>query len=216
MPNFGDCLSPWIISKITGKEVHYSEDANKLVGLGSILHHHEIQDGDTIWGTGFRCGLSDTVKAKNLEIQAVRGPLTRNRLLELGYECPEIYGDPAILMHMLYHPKIEKRYKTALLPHFLDYWLVSKHDGHILSVARPPLEVINGILAAERLITSSLHGVIIAEAYGIPVIWSCNSNTDRFKFEDYLASTGRKSIEDPRVPLDCNLLINALKAPEHE
>lgn len=65
----------------------------------------------TMWGTGI---MYDGLKGKwfakywdanhrHLDIRAVRGPLTRQVYLKLGHNCPEVYGDPGILMPLIYH-----------------------------------------------------------------------------------------------------------------
>ena len=56
----------------------------------------------------------ETTKA---DIRAVRGPLTREAILKEGGKCPEIYGDPAIIMPRLYTPKIGAKHKAGLILH---------------------------------------------------------------------------------------------------
>lgn len=52
---------------------------------------------------------------------------------------------------------------------------------------------IDELCSCDCVISSSLHGLIIAEAYGIPTLWvkfSDEINGDDFKFYDYYASIG--------------------------
>ena len=197
-----------MIEWLTGKSVEWSDQPGKLVAIGSVLSFDEIKNGDVIWGSGLRS--EGDVCRTNVKVLAVRGPMTRKKLLVAGIECPEVYGDPAVLMPKIYSPKIEKKYKWAVLPHYRDFYLVARHEGTILSVARSPFEVIDGILAAECLVTSSLHGAIIAEAYDIPVQYVPYTNQEPwFKVADYLASTGRQSFDEPIVPIDTETLVNA-------
>ena len=53
------------------------------------------------------------------------------------------------------------------------------------------------IKSAEKVISSSLHGIIISEAYGIPCVWLNDIPDSSFKYEDYYKSTGRSSF--PKV-----------------
>jgi pyruvyltransferase len=56
--------------------------------------------------------------------------------------------------------------------------------------------VIEKILDSKFVISSSLHGVIVAEAYGIPAKLLRIAETEPlFKFNDYYAGTGRDHFE---------------------
>lgn len=50
---------------------------------------------------------------------------------------------------------------------------------------------IDTIVAGECIISSSLHGIILAEVYGVPSIFLHEYNLDLTKFTDYYCSTGR-------------------------
>ena len=192
-PNFGDLLSPIIVSHLAQKPVRFSTSPGKLLAVGSILGF-AARDNDLIWGSGM---LWPARLPKMLHVAAVRGPKTREVLLRQGIDCPAVYGDPAWLMPQIYNPKIEKQHKIAVLPHHSDKWLKrlgTENNVKLLSACTSPFEVINGILAAERLVTSSLHGLIIAETYGISAVLLRDRNQrweNHFKFADYFQSTGR-------------------------
>ena len=198
-PNFGDRLSEMIVRHISGQNVEYAEGEcrSKLLALGSVLS--KTQPGDHVWGTGF---LRPGRIPKDIHVHAVRGPLTRKCLLDAGIDCPEVYGDPGLLMPRIYSTVMDKRCGTLVLPHHSDWKLkhfAKRENFPFISVGMPPLEVIDAICSAERLITSSLHGLIIAEAYGVPaILWRDSGQTwePHFKFLDYFASTGR---DDPTV-----------------
>lgn len=55
--------------------------------------------------------------------------------------------------------------------------------------------VIDGILQCDKVITSSLHGIILAESYGVPAVFfrGLDKDTD-FKYLDWYHSTGRFDI----------------------
>lgn len=201
-PNFGDRLSPLIVSYLTGQDVFFSTKPGKLIALGSVLHF--ANDGDHLWGTGLRgpCPI-----AKRLVVHAVRGPKTRDYLLSNGVTCPPVYGDPAFLMPLFYRPPILKRHEVSVLPHYSDATLkmeAASSGFHVIQTGSPPLDVIDDILSSKILITSALHGLIIAESYGIPVVLLRDSTQTRephFKFEDYFLSTGR----DDQTLWDCSI-----------
>ena len=51
-----------------------------------------------VFGTGFGLDIPETLE-KGASITAVRGPLSRDMLLDYGLECPEMYGDAALLCY---------------------------------------------------------------------------------------------------------------------
>lgn len=190
--NVGDYLS-WVIVDWMKKErgiasdLSYNGKTQHLYALGSIIDSG-FQDA-TIWGSG--C-LQEHMywwrKIRRLNICSVRGPLTREVLLKNGYNCPKIYGDPAILMPMIYKPqRIEKKKNYIVISHHS----VQKEKGTLSPVTTDYKSFINKILEAELVISSSLHGIILAEAYGVPAVMLGNVPINRFKYYDWYYSTER-------------------------
>ncbi|GAK99340.1 GumL protein [Nonlabens ulvanivorans] len=141
--------------------------------------------------------ISRNAQVASATFRAVRGPLSRKRLLELGYDCPAIYGDPALLLPLYYHPIVENKFQIGIVPHINDYDMVNewyKND--------PSIKVINfrtndvehttrEILECASIISSSLHGVIVAHGYHIPAIqvkFSDRIYGDGVKYHDYFLS----------------------------
>lgn len=203
--NYGDILSAQIVSWVSGKDVSFYNAPHKrkswfkktyLMAIGSIMSY--TQPKALVWGSGI---ISRKDQFSNATFCAVRGPLSRKRILDLGYSCPEIYGDPAILLPTYYQPSIEKKYEYGFIPHYVDQEIVSQwydkdenvtvlnliHDDIFFTTDR--------ILECKKVISSSLHGVIVAQAYGIPAIWvqfSDKLSGDNVKYEDYFLSVGMK------------------------
>ncbi len=141
--------------------------------------------------------------AKGIRILAVRGPLTRQRALASGVECPPLYGDPALLLPLLLPPPTHRR-GVALVPHFSDAarlrgrW--SSGEVALIDPQGPLESVVARIAASELVISSSLHGVIVAHAYGVPAVWielRPLPSGDRTKFHDHQLS---QELE-PRPPV---------------
>lgn len=132
----------------------------------------------------------------NLDIRAVRGPITRELLLKTGYQCPEVYGDPAILMPYIYNPPVEKKYKVSLILHHLSR-SKEMEEFHMIDVASFDYKkFIDEIVASEMVISSSLHGIIVAETYGVPALFLNNGVWDQsIKYLDWYYSTGRYNVK---------------------
>lgn len=198
--NFGDALSQALIERLIGHKVSIAKDPfktqKKLLAVGSILNY--ARNGDIIWGTG-RNGAkpSHIHRFDYLDVRAVRGPLTRKFLLEKGINCPEVYGDPTLLIPLLF-PEFKKEENPSkeyvIVPHFSDEHLFL-NDPNVVSVKENWEEVVKKILNSKFVIASALSGIIVAEAFGIParlLIVDNASNTENlFKYEDYYQGTNR-------------------------
>lgn len=206
--NYGDLLGKYLVEKISTKSVvwvHPKKHKLKAlfqpiyVTIGSILAHVSIKC--IVWGSGIISRETPVAKAKFL---AVRGPMTRQYLLNLGYQVPEVYGDPALLLPRFYNPNITKKYTYGIVPHYTDFNLMQQQfsankEVLLIDLMTNDIEATTNLfLQCEHIISSSLHGLIVAHAYKIPAIWLKFSNNlfgDDVKFEDYLAS-----VQLPFVP----------------
>lgn len=208
--NFGDALNPWLIQKMTGKEI---VNANKSFNfrkkpvyslIGSVLDRSRF-DNMIVWGSGFK-SINSKVKVKPKKILAVRGPLTRENFMKQGIDCPEVYGDPALLLPKVYYPKVSKKYSVGIIPHYVDknthllkkLTKDSKVTFKIIDIEDKIENIIENILSCELIISSSLHGLIVADAYGIQSLYvrfSDKISGGNFKFKDYMLSVGRTDYE---------------------
>jgi autotransporter strand-loop-strand O-heptosyltransferase len=230
--NWGDILSQYLLEHYSGKklnknDVFYFDDASymldkngKIVGIGSSMKY--VRPDDYVWGTG--CIDEHHVGNKPKKVYSVRGPLTRDILLKRGWDVPEVYGDPALLFPQIYNPTIEKKYKIGLIPHCVDFFSLDglKAINHmedmgikIINVTAGINEFIDQLKECELIISSSLHGLIAADAYGIPnyrVKLSSLIHGGDFKYKDHYASVKREHYE-PLQLTDTTTLeeINSLK-----
>lgn len=207
--NFGDALNYPFVEYLSGKKVLLSKFIPKFIlaseksytVIGSILQ--VSKDNCIIWGAGFISNKNSRVP-KPHKIHAVRGPLTRQVFLDNNIECPEVYGDPALLMPFIYNPKIQKKYKIGFLPHFVnknsEYITCFENNSDCLImnilIRQDYKGLINKMLSCDYIVTSSLHGLIIAHSYNIPVLWvnySVELEGGRFKFDDYLLSVNKQN-----------------------
>jgi len=203
--NLGDILNPYILEKLTGIPPRFASRGSGMLAIGSVIKF--AKDGCNVWGTGTP-RLTDGLNP-NAVYHAVRGPLTRQVILESGGSCPEIYGDPALLMPLLYKPNVSKKYRLGIIRHVrqrsLGNLAPEVRDLNLLRVGFDEIEsFIRELMECEMVITTSLHGLILAHAYGIPARWAEFSKTslriqgDGTKYLDYLRSVGLPD----QVPLD--------------
>lgn len=172
--NVGDTLTPVILEHFTNHKAEWvgSDYQGKLLMCGSILEF--AKPGDTVLGAGHY--KKEQVDLAGVRVMALRGPLSGGA---------PVYGDPAILLPLIYRPKVKKTRALGYVPHIWD----QKNYKDYIDVELPWKKFVNNILACETVITSSLHGFIIAQAYGVPVKWVHYKEIPgaRLKYKDYLA-----------------------------
>ncbi len=198
--NFGDFLSRVVVAKMLALHDRSLDDetsvSRRLLAIGSILHL--ARDGDLIWGSGIngRSG-QEWPRAKALEVRAVRGPLTREVLRKRGIIVPEIFGDPGLLVPRLFPGRFQPNFSRhyVFVPNLHDTAIVPR-TPQIISPLMSWNKCIDAILDAKLVLASSLHGMIIAEAYGIPTRYVRLSESESlFKYRDYYLGSGRSALE---------------------
>ncbi len=203
--NFGDYLSLKLLERIVGRPIRVyvkkKVDERKLLAIGSIFYF--AADNDVIWGSGIngKTLLKSDYKFSKLDVRAVRGPLTRAFLKDhFNIDCPEIYGDPALLLPFFF-PEFKKReeptHEYVIIPHFSETHLFPKSEyENVVYASESWLDIIEKILDSKLVISSTLHGIIVAEAFGIPArLLRVTENEKIFKFQDYYHGTGRPHFE---------------------
>lgn len=192
--NVGDMLTQPIVEHILGVttiNVKHQE-SNKLLGVGSILSW-AVMEGDVVWGSG---NIADKpIKLPSCKILALRGKLSEKNT---GVDC-KVFGDPALLLPLIYNPRnIQKEHKLGIIEHYVDKGLY-QNDGYRISVWQKWQNFVDEVIKCEKIVSSSLHGCIIAEAYGIPVEWVVLSDRvagKGFKFRDHLSATNRTNFSE--------------------
>lgn len=220
--NWGDIISKYILECFSGKFLkdenvfHYDQNGvmlqkdNKIVGVGSSMLF--TKSNDYVWGTG--CMDEFSMGEIPKKVYAVRGPLTRNALLRCGWDVPKVYGDPALLFPKIYNPKIEKKYKFGLIPHYREFDTVEgldvirkieKFGVKIVNITAGIYEFISELLECEFILSSSLHGLIASDAYRIPNhrvnITEAIIGGD-FKYKDYFLSVQRNHEESTKLTIE--------------
>lgn len=202
-PNFGDRISRDIVAHVSGRDVEWAPvEECELFAVGSIVHLarqayiHPKETRPWIWGSGCIKPIRQEF-LRNVNIAALRGPISE--------ECLKMrvnrYGDPALLLPEVLGEEIERTEKVGIVPHFSKIGAVEAKAGELpadvqIIVVRDEdhLEVVRQIARCRLVFSSSLHGLIVADAFGVPSVWldpTGNHRFARFKFYDYAASVGR-------------------------
>ncbi|WP_343854463.1 polysaccharide pyruvyl transferase family protein [Algoriphagus jejuensis] len=202
--NWGDSINKFIFESILERRIL---SANKtfniynrecISGIGSVLGSR--LKNYSIWGSGF-LSESDSLVYKPVSLLAIRGKLSLAKLESKFGISTDIMGDPALLFKEFYHPNPNKCYQLGIIPHFkeLDEKVIvniKNYYGSDINIISPKLDVFefaDEVLKCERILSSSLHGLVLAESYGIPtarIDISKNVLGGDFKYIDYYSGVG--------------------------
>lgn len=208
--NWGDKLNPVLASLMSGRTVVNgkgalrSDPAPAIRMIGSSLG--SIRPRSVVYGTGYIA--TDDKTPVPRAIAAVRGPLSRAKALAAGLDVPDVFGDLALLLPLFYRPAIEPTFDIGIIQHFRDAEgeplppVPAGLKVKVIDILGSITGVIDDILSCREIVSSSLHGLIAAHAYGRPASWLKWGNRpmgDDFKFRDYFASVGWDDAEPFRV-----------------
>jgi hypothetical protein len=191
-PNFGDALTPYLLPKYGIVPLYREPRHARLAGVGSLLEFFPDDYDGAIWGTGLmRDGEKRMPDATAL---ALRGPLTQERI----GASDAAYGDPGLLVSR-HVRRPSGRVAITAVPHGHHRSheglaaLLSGESGRArtVNVHQDAASAVREIAAGEVVLTTSLHGLITADSYGIPAIWTMLEpalDGADFKFRDYEAA----------------------------
>ncbi len=201
-PNFGDELSRLVTAHAAGRDVvHAPPKEAEIFALGSIMQfvRRTFRGGGfgverpVIWGTGMMKAIGpDFVDA--VEIAVLRGPITASLL---GVQT-ERFGDPGLLTAEAIGEVPEREERIGLILHHAQLGDARVQDAlareprlHYIDVQGAADVVCREIATCAHVISSSLHGLIVADSFGIPNTWLDPMDHARMKYYDYAAAIGR-------------------------
>lgn len=199
--NFGDAISPFLMKEGTGLHPYLDHLGTqpRMLAVGSIVHRG--RPGDAVWGSGSLWPRRPE-HAADMRVFAVRGPLT-NSLFDRQDSGVPVFGDPVQLLPRFYTPRTDVPTSTiGIVPHYDDLSKIGAafdRSVRVINPLAPWREVVDMICSCEVVFSSSLHGLIVAEAYGRLGCWIRIGDLPlggMHKFHDYLLATGR----EPREP----------------
>lgn len=196
--NFGDLIGPELVKRIllTHGLVDAGSSSRRLLTVGSIMRL--AQEGDTVWGTGIN-GKSTTGpwSFSSLDVRALRGPRTQQVLREMGIHAPAIFGDPGILVPRFWPEArvLETNFLQTYIPNLHDVRPRDSEQPNFVHPCSPLDHIIHRIAASSFVYGSSLHAVILAHAFQVPVRPIISSTEPLFKYLDYFEGVKTKAPE---------------------
>lgn len=220
--NFGDLLNELLLERLFCLSVRQENYTTaSLIGCGSImdrlLDNSVLNNPDDIdrrvlalreqaihvWGSGlmFHYPPGEQKALRSMVFHAVRGELTRKDMSEiLGTEVKCVLGDPGLLASLAV-PEEEKIWDYGIVPHFFDaddpvIMRMKKHYSNslVINVRERPEIVVRQISQCRKIMSTSLHGLIVADSYRIPNCWCIASDKiqgDGYKYHDYFSAFGK-------------------------
>lgn len=212
--NFGDYLSPLIVEMAARKSVEYAPIYRAdLMAIGSILGREAkakrflMSRRMHVWGSG--TDAPGKVFSGRHYYHAVRGAKTREQIAGRD-NADTVFGDPGLLASQWWEGRYrpEKRYTLGFIPHYTDQgagvveYMSKQPNVKVIDVFWPVDEVLRTIQQCHFVISSSLHGLIVADAFGVPnrrVVIASGKISD-YKFVDYYSAFGLD--EPPKLVAD--------------
>lgn len=221
--NLGDLFGYYLLNYIINTNKNYEnleivpinqktpksfiKDGVVLSLVGSILNH--IPHFKNIPNVNFiGCGNinGDNINIfNNINVLGVRGKLSKNSL-EIDKEI-EIISDLGLLLSDVFPQKVTPTKKIGYIIHSVDRELFFKKfpelKSDLINNYQSPEKFINELLQYEKVISSSLHGIIFSHSFNkevIPIKITNKIIGGDFKFKDYYSSIGYDDLIMQNIP----------------
>lgn len=201
VPNFGDDLNDLIWPALAPTLFNASDaglKAEAFVGIGTIIG---IDPGQSrrlhVFSSGTGYSAATRWDGLDIDYHCVRGPVTAR---VLGLPRQKALTDGAVLTPLLgcfrKMPADERR-NVVVVPHYQTIAFPGWNQAagmagfHLVDPRGSPQQVIAALAAARLVLTESLHGAILADAFGVPWCgFAVSQNFSTAKWTDWTASVG--------------------------
>ncbi len=202
--NFGDWLSPLVLSNYTSKGIVFQAPAAAatkphIVSVGSIGRF--IKPNSIVVGTGISS--ADVDLSKKADFVSVRGPITAALLEDSGGPRVTSYGDPGLLLsRVLPVERGVTNGRLAFVRHFThvaipvalpddvdELSVLMSHPDHIR-------DFVDALSSYDGVVTSAMHVMIACHSYGIPCVlvtfegFEATVHGSGIKYADYSRGAG--------------------------
>lgn len=183
--NFGDILTPLLFERLAGVRLEWADgDEADLFAIGSIVEL--IPRGYTGLVLGSGCWFDEPVELDAARVLALRGVLTARHA---GLRPPLLADLGLLAPDLLERQPTERDLPLGTVRAGGD---PRPSAGVALEPAGDPLLLIATAARCERIVSSSLHGLVLADALGIPNMWDPFVTAPGFKFRDYASAYGER------------------------
>lgn len=192
--NFGDSLTPLLLDKLADITGEWTPiDTAEIIVVGSILEHLP-----PAW-TGAIVGAGKLHQWSHPDLSHANVLALRGRFSAVDVPGDFALGDPGLLCSEILPHSDEKRFDLTVVPHWSDKTLAKRFahlDPHVIDPTDDLMTIIGDIAASKKIVSSSLHGIIIADSFRIPRRAELFPNIDAsyeggvFKFHDYSSVLG--------------------------
>ncbi len=196
--NFGDLFTPLFIKHAGYTAVNGTIEKAQMFATGSIIQLAPESFSGTIIGSGII--KEQHIRLPKANILSVRGLLTKKCL---GIEGDMPLGDPGLIACDFIEQPQEQIYDLGVVAHYVDKNLpaiakltrLASSRVKIIDVEQSALQVTHQIAQCKHIVSSSLHGIIVADSLDIPCAWIIVSEHvigNGFKFSDYRSAFGEQ------------------------
>jgi pyruvyltransferase len=203
IPNVGDLANPSVVAAVTGRPVCHVTNPGMphLLAIGSMMA--VAAPLSQVWGTGVMHPDFGIGNASGRNIHALRGTLSHAAMARGGVIVGDVpFGDPAYLLPALLGVRRSSSpgARVGLVAHYVDRHLpivrrlLQQPGVADLNVHEAPDTFLRRMAECETVVSTSLHGLVFAEAMGIPSLWARASDEiagGDFKFQDWFSTTRR-------------------------
>ena len=224
-----------ILEKLSGHKIqHKCLEKADIVAIGSLLQavvvpkikfknkiNRILRKPLIVYGTGFIEDTPDKNVVRKLDVRAVRGKNSLEKLSKLKHvkiSKNVAIGDPGLLASLLIDSsKIEKKYDLGIIPHYVDaenplLKKINVKNSIVLDIKQPPYILLSQMAQCKCIISSAMHGLIAADSLGIPnvrMILSDKITGGDYKYNDYYSAFGITN--HPRIIIDKDTKITDTK-----
>lgn len=177
LKNFGDALTPYIFEHYRVPfELVEDFGAANLLGIGSNLDRVPVTGQPmVVWSSGYMYDKARPMQySDSVRILGVRGRRTRDCISGLA-DRHVVLGDGGLLVRKIFpFSACKKRFNIGIIPHMSDKSSAAVNrmaaipGAKIIDVFSPIDEVLFQIASSNLIISSSLHGLIVADAFNVP------------------------------------------------